>query len=294
MTLTIKKTTPEESQPARWTSDHEGDLRIGSEEHKQMFCRMLLDTYDPYKPAVIDWPELEDDALARLVGLPFWQIAVETESETSMRMQCAADATKDPLIKEAISLNAFEERRHKDVLENMIQFYGIKLQPEPDYPMPTKPNWAFTQTGYGECFDSFFAFGLFKIARDSGFFPEELVEVFEPVIQEEARHILFFVNWLAYQGAQQPMVLRPYFHLTCFYAVWKKAWNRLKLARGKGNNSNMTIKGHKAMGIKLTPGSFMDLCLSENDRRMNFFDSRLLRPKFMPSVVKMSRRFMRN
>ncbi|MBT3765204.1 MAG: ferritin-like domain-containing protein [Rhodospirillaceae bacterium] len=292
MTLTEEKPIPDESPLKGWTSDHEGELRIGSEEHKQMFCRMLLDTYDPYKPAVIDWPELEGDALARLTGLPFWQIAVETESETSMRMQCAADATKDPLIKEAISLNAFEERRHKDVLENMIRFYGIKLKPEPDYPTPTKPNWAFTQTGYGECFDSFFAFGLFKVARDSGFFPEELVEVFEPVIQEEARHILFFVNWLAYQGTQQPLVMRPYFHLTRFYAVWKKARNRLKLARSKTNNSNMTLKGHKAMGIKLTPASFMDLCLSENDRRMDCFDSRLLRPKFMPSVVKMSRRFI--
>lgn len=294
MTMAEETPAPAESPLAGWMSDHEGNLRIGSEEHKQMFCRMLLDTYDPYKPAVIDWPELEEDALARLTGLPFWQIAVETESETSMRMQCAADATTDPLIKEAISLNAFEERRHKEVLQNMIQFYGIKLDPEPDYPKPTLPNWAFTQTGYGECLDSFFAFGLFKVARDSGFFPEELVEVFEPVIQEEARHILFFVNWLAYRGAQQPLMMRPYFHLTRFYAVYKKAKNRLKLARGKRSNSRMTLKGYKAMGIKLTPGSFMDLCLAENGRRMDCFDSRLLRPIFMPTVVKMSRRFMRD
>jgi hypothetical protein len=39
------------------------------------------------------------------------------------------------------------------------------------------------------------------------------VEVFEPVIQEEARHILFFVNWLTYQGARKPALMRPYFNL---------------------------------------------------------------------------------
>jgi hypothetical protein len=33
--------------------DPERSLNIGSEEHKQVFCRMLLETHNPYKPAVI-------------------------------------------------------------------------------------------------------------------------------------------------------------------------------------------------------------------------------------------------
>ncbi|MDW9237057.1 aminomethyltransferase domain protein [Burkholderia thailandensis] len=33
-------------------------MQIGSDAHKQMFCKMLLDTHNPYKPAVIDWPAL--------------------------------------------------------------------------------------------------------------------------------------------------------------------------------------------------------------------------------------------
>ena len=40
------------------------EFRWGSEQHKTLFCRTLLDTFNPYKPAVIDWPELDPPALA--------------------------------------------------------------------------------------------------------------------------------------------------------------------------------------------------------------------------------------
>ena len=261
-------------------------VRIGSEAHKELFCRMFLDSFDAYEPAVIDWPGLDGAELARLTGLPFWGLAVETESETSMRMQCLADVTEDPLIREAIALNAFEERRHKEVLEHLIRFYGIEIDPQHAFERPRDPEWAFIQTGYGECFDSFFAFGLFRAARDSGFFPPELVEVFEPVIQEEARHILFFINWLAYTQANRRPWRRPPFLAHRALALAQKAWNRLCLARQTGNNSSMTMGGHESMGIELSPRAFMELCLAENGRRMAAYDARLLRPLFMPRLVR--------
>ena len=56
----------------------EGPVRIGSDAHKVLFCRTLLDTFNPYKPAVIDWPTLDDETRDRLVKLPIWDIAVQT------------------------------------------------------------------------------------------------------------------------------------------------------------------------------------------------------------------------
>jgi hypothetical protein len=254
---------------------------------------MLLDTYDPYKPAAIAWPVLEEEELQRLTSLPFWHVAVTTEGNAALRMQTMAEETADPLIKEALELNAFEERRHKDVIENLIRAYGITIGPEPPYRRPQNPERAYMQTGYGECFDSFFAFGLFRLAGDSGFFPPALVEVFEPIMQEEARHILFFVNWVAYTRAHTPVWQRPAFSGKCVAAFVKKARSRMGLAKSKANkNSNMTRKGHKSLKLKLSPRQVIDVCLAENDRRMARYDTRLVQPQMVPRLARLGRRFL--
>ena len=67
-------------RPARNGSGHDPEpIRPGSEQHKALFSRMLLDTHNPYKPAVIDWPKLDPDARDRLASLPIWDTAVLTE-----------------------------------------------------------------------------------------------------------------------------------------------------------------------------------------------------------------------
>ena len=40
-----------------------GPIRYGSEAHKRLFCKTLLDTFNPYRPAVLDWPKLGPSVL---------------------------------------------------------------------------------------------------------------------------------------------------------------------------------------------------------------------------------------
>jgi hypothetical protein len=191
----------------------EGPIRLGSPAHLRLFCRTLLTTFDPYKPAVIDWPKLEPKTQDLITALPIWDIAVQTENRAGVWVGSYAAKAADPLLKQAIELDAFEERRHRHVLANLVEAYGIALKPEPAYPSPRDPEWAFIQVGYSECVDSFFAFGLFESARRTGLFPPELVDTFEPVIHEEGRHILFFVNWIAWHRRNLPLWRRPWFEL---------------------------------------------------------------------------------
>jgi len=174
---------------------------------------MFHETFNPYKPSVIPWPKLDPEALQRLTSLPIWDIAVQTEGKARLRMLSYAAALRDPALSAAIGLNGWEEGRHKEVLSDLVRTYGIALAPEPPYLEPRDPEWAYLVTGFSECIDSFFAFGLFELAKRSGFFPPELVDTFEPVMQEEGRHILFFVNWVAWHRRNLPMWRRPWFAL---------------------------------------------------------------------------------
>jgi hypothetical protein len=275
----------------------EGPIKIGSEAHKLLFCRTLLNTFDPYKPAVIDWPKLDAEPLSRLVSLPIWDIAVQTEGRARLNVASYAAVTADPLLRKAIELNAFEEGRHKLVLSNLVAAYGIALAPEPEYVVQGNPEWAFMVTGYSECIDSFFAFGLFESAKRSGFFPPELVDTFEPVIQEEGRHILFFVNWAAWYRRTMPFWRRPFFELKVM-AVWLfLIWERIGIARDVGSgvqDNNFTVTGAKAVGDDIDVAELIDMCLAENERRMSLYDRRLLRPRLVPALARLARRFMRS
>src|SRR5215472_12741486 len=287
-----------------WEAHEFGPIMLGSEAHKQAFCRMLLDTHNPYRPSIIDWPALDPAARDRLVSLPIWDIAMQTEGNATLRVLSYASTVADPLLREAIEVDGFEETRHKQVLSNLVAAYGIPLAPEPDYLPPKDPEWAFLLAGFCECVDTFFAFGLFALAKRSGFFPLELVDTFEPVVQEEGRHILFFVNWVAWRRRNLPAWRRILFTAKILWAWIYLIWERIGVAGGidsaanavpgsVSQDNNFVFTGGKAIGNgNISATVLIDICLRENDRRFAGYDSRLLRPRLMPRLMKLARRLM--
>jgi hypothetical protein len=291
--------SPDQAEYAmrNWSHPAAGRIRIGSPEHLHMFCTMLLDTHNPYKPAVIDWPRLSTDALQRITSLPIWDMAIQKEGSASMSVETFAKTVNDPLLRRALDMDAGEELRHKAVLSKLVAAYGIELQPEPDYPAPKDPEWGWLVIGYGECIDSFFAFGLFEVARRSGFFPAELVDTFEPVIQEEGRHILFFVNWAAWHRRNLPWWRRSWFAMKVLAAWIHLVWQRISIARNikagdAVQDSNFTASRIGTVGVAPQPTEMLSLCLAENQRRMADYDPRLLRPNTVPFLAKLVRRFL--
>jgi hypothetical protein len=113
-------------------------------------------------------------------------------------------------------------------------------------------------------------------------------------MQEEARHILFIVNWAAYLRARRPLPMRPVFDARRAWNVTAQAFDRVKgamqMAEGNGANSEgtqagFTLKSHTTFG-DFTLRSFLELCLAENERRLSIYDARLLRPALVPGTVR--------
>ncbi len=277
-------------------------FKIGSDEHGRLLCRTFIETHKPYQPRDIVWPELDEESLARLKSLPVWDEAARTEAATAVKVQTLGETEKDPILKEAITLQGYEEGRHAEIISLLTRTYGIPTAPFGEPEKPRDPTWTFLRTGYGECLDSFFAFGLFDIGRRTEYFHEALIALFDQIMQEEARHILFIVNWAAYLRARRPLPLRPAFDARRAWNIVAQAFDRVKgamqMAGGngegskngaeekKGTQDGFTLKSHNVFG-DFTLRSFLELCLAENERRLSIYDSRLLRPVLVPGTVKL-------
>jgi hypothetical protein len=198
-----------------------------------------------------------------------------------------ADAEPDPILREAIAMQGYEESRHAALLESMLAHYGI---PIPDTPpeRPRDAEWGFLRMGYGECFDSFFAFGLFRLSADSGLFPRPLVDRFDGVMQEEARHILFFTNWIAYRRIQLPFHRKARFLARRGLGLALQAVGRVRTAlqlRGAEAGDDFTMQVPDSIA-EVTMRTLAETCLRENARRLAPYDAELLRPTFVPRLVR--------
>jgi hypothetical protein len=264
-------------------------MKIGSEEHKQLFCGSFMESHKRYEPETLPWPELDPATVDRLRKIPFWDEALYTERKAGVMLQAYAETVTDPQIRAAIALQAQEEARHGHVIEHMINRYQFDVPDRPAKPLPANLEPAFIKFGYGECFDSFFAFGLFGIARQTEYIPEALFTIFDTLIDEEARHMVFFVNWIAHkQITEGRSLLRPFNSLNQYTgAMLRRLDNFRGMSKGKKtkNKKGFTAAGAKAVKVDLSLESFLETCLVENEKRMSSYPTQLLRPQFLPMVT---------
>ncbi|WP_246162831.1 ferritin-like domain-containing protein [Brasilonema sennae] len=270
-------------------------MKLGSEEHKELFCRSFIESHLEFEPEKLSWPVLDSVALERIRSIPFWKEALSTERQAGAMVSAFAATISDPLLREAIALQAMEETRHSRLIEFLINHYDIQISQPPEPALPSNIKTAFIDFGFGECLDSFLAFGLFGIARQANYMPEAIFDIFDPILNEEARHIMFFVNWVTYQQIHEG---RRANWLRGFDAVWhyyRALQDKIKAFGGSDEDKQEGFTATGAMNFtdNLTPELFLSTCLQENAKRMSVFDQRLLHPQLLPRLAKIARRIIR-
>jgi hypothetical protein len=191
-------------------------------------------------------------------------------------------------MKEAVALQGFEEARHAKLIRVMIEKYGIDAAERPLEDVSDHVETRFKDFGFGECMDSFLGFGVFKIARQAGFLPDSVFEIFDRLMYEETRHIVFFVNWMAYRQVQRRrgnFLWRAGASLRFYTRALKRLVGTAR--RGKELNDGKEFSATQA-SMFLNGFSFrrfLEDCYGENARRMKEFDPELLRPSFLPGLA---------
>ncbi|HEY1930747.1 MAG TPA: hypothetical protein VGG99_01930 [Acetobacteraceae bacterium] len=270
-------------------------IKAGSEEHKEMFCRQFIDTHEVFDPATLPWPELDEASLARLRGVPFWQEVYHTERRAGAIVGAFTPHVSDPLVREAVALQGVEEARHARLIRVMIDRYGLEVTEQPLERLPDDLETAFIDFGFGECMDAFLGFGAFKTARQSEFLPEAMFRIFDVLMYEETRHIVFFINYMAWREK-----LRGHIALT---RTLKSAWFYGRAARRLLGMAKRGQDANDGRDFAVTQANmfldgfsfrqFVEDCYRENTRRMSVFDPALMQPRLLPAVADLAVRGLR-
>ena len=118
-----------------------------------------------------------------------------------------------------------------------------------------------------------------------------MFEIFDVLMYEETRHIVFFINYMARRQVQRGRGAKPLRALTSAW-YYGRALSRLlgMVRRGKDANdgkdfaiteANMFLEGFSFR-------QFVEYCYRENARRMSVSDPGLLQPRLLPAIADMA------
>jgi hypothetical protein len=263
-------------------------MDIGSDAHRDLFCSQFFTTYSDYDPETLPWPDLTEAELTKLRTVPFWQEVLHTERRAGAIVRAFAPTVEDPLVRKAVALQGDEEVRHAELLRVMIRRYGLNAIEQPLEPLNPDIVTAFKDFGFGECLDSFLGFGAFKLARQNEFLPEGMFRIFDTLMYEETRHIVFFVNWMAWDSVRNGRGAAWRRHMVSL-RYYGRAIGRLvgTVRRGQEVNHGQDFSATQTSLFleDFTFRRFLEDCHDENLRRMGELDPTLLKPAFLPKLA---------
>ena len=136
--------------------------------------------------------------------------------------------------------------------------------------------------------DSFVGFGGFALARQKQIFPKGLLDIFEHILFEEARHIVFFINWWRYEEALAGNTSAIARTVSALKYHVRAVMHTAQGAQGAAvvpAPLDLTGGGSQAILEGVSPKMFLEIALAEERAMMARIDPRLLRPRIVPFLA---------
>lgn len=276
-------------------------LRIGSVEHRDLICREFINSFKSYEAGDLQWPELNRVSAGRIRAMPFWNDALRAEQIAADRARRMAEAETDPALREALALLAYEKGRAASLIEGLMQRYGIKLQRFRGE-RRRGAEWGYMWNGFTELHDMLLAFGLFRLGAQAQFLPATLVAIFEELMAEEARHIIFFHNWTILRMRRVPFHQQPLIMVRRLAGLSLSTFGRLRTGlrlaisrpfKEPADNFVMWAPS-QLLGGAVSFRRFVEIGVTEFDRRMAVFDPALPRPRLVPALLRLTMHLLRD
>ena len=285
--------------PLSWASRRARRSKIGSDAHKELFCRHFNDTYQDYEPAT---PALARARRGRrcsgCAAVPFWQEVLHTERRAGAIVAAFAATIDDPVLSEAVALQGFEEARHAELLRVMIRRYGIDATEQP------------LDAAARRYRDRLQGFRLRRMRRfassasassrsraQSGFLPESMFDDLRHAdVRGDAAHRLLrqldgVAPGAAAAGARAGGAAPPRCASTAARCSASSAPPGAAPQVNDGKDFSATQASIFLDGF--TFRRFLEDCYAENARRMSAFDRTLLRPRLLPAIAGASLRALK-
>lgn len=267
-------------------------MQLGSYEHQKLFCHALTDHHIKYDLDQVPWPQLTDEQLQRLREIPFWAEVLQQKRQLGLIVSALATQTKPTRLKGAILLLSQEMERQVKLLEQMMSFYQIPQTKVSARPLPGELTPVLQDLAFDHYLSAYILWGWFAIAKEQQYFPDALLEVWEPILDEDARHSIFFANWTAGQPFSFGNSWRR------LRAIWERGLQFLGLFDRFGRrveDATLPTTASTAdifMG-QLTAAQLLQYCLDAHEQRLGEVQPPLVKPQLAPELTHWLLRILR-
>jgi hypothetical protein len=261
-------------------------MNIGSYEYKKRFCQSLIDSHVSDDSASLRWPTLDPVTLEHLQSLPIWRRSLLTQHYAAQIVAAFAATIKDPMVKAAVTLQAQEQARLVKIIQSFLSAYSIPAPALSTATLPKNLEAAFIKVGYRNCLDLFWADGLREAAHKASAIPADLNQRFDRLLAQQARHSIFLVNWMAYQKTK---LNKQWGEWNAVPALLSRSGTLVGLIAAFGPKDLDERPASTRWMARYTIETFLKLCLSVHQSRMQPISIDLLQPQISVNLAKFTR-----